>query len=133
MELIKLLALALSSFAVGFSACNIIYVFFKTSSADKRDDCYDKAADSDGERKKRKGGGIMNAIYPNLAGEIAKRGIKKVEIAKQLGISERALYNKLHGLVEFTWPEVQSVIRGFFPDCDPVMLFDRDDEKQNEA
>ncbi len=41
--------------------------------------------------------------YPTLAGEIAKRGIKKNAIAKHLGISDRTFYNKLYGIADFTW------------------------------
>ena len=35
--------------------------------------------------------------YPNLEGAIASRGISKAEIACRLGISRRALTNKLNG------------------------------------
>jgi DNA-binding CsgD family transcriptional regulator len=38
----------------------------------------------------------MRAYYPTLTSEIAKRGIKKNAIARQLGISERSLYNLLN-------------------------------------
>lgn len=61
--------------------------------------------------------------YPILIGEIAKRGIKKTAIARQLGISERTLYNKLSGIVDFTWPEVLAIKSCFFPDIDPQQLF----------
>lgn len=67
----------------------------------------------------------MLATYPTLTGEIAKRGIKKNAIAKHLGISERALYNKLSGKVSFTWEEVLAINRCFFPDFDPTSLFAR--------
>ena len=63
--------------------------------------------------------------YPILVGEIAKRGIKKTAIAKQLGISERTLYNKLSGNVSFTWDEVIAINSCFFPDFDPTQLFAR--------
>lgn len=61
--------------------------------------------------------------YPVLAGEIAKRGIKKKEIAQSLGICDKALYNKLNGLVPFTWPEVQIITSRFFPDFQVEALF----------
>ena len=50
------------------------------------------------------GGEIM--VYPVLETKIFQRGIKQKAIAKALGISTRSLYNKLKGLVPFTWPEV---------------------------
>lgn len=67
----------------------------------------------------------MLAAYPTLIGEIAKRGIKKSAIAKHLGISERALYNKLSGVASFTWEEVLAINTCFFPDFDPTSLFTR--------
>ena len=68
--------------------------------------------------------------YPTLAGEIAKRGIKKVAIAKQLSISEKTLYNKLQGLVDFTWPEVLAINSCFFPDMTPQALFTTAEERR---
>lgn len=65
----------------------------------------------------------MAIEYPNLTGEIAKRGIKKVVIANALSISEKALYNKLHGISPFTWNEVCIIKERFFPDMDKDVLF----------
>lgn len=75
----------------------------------------------------------MVSVYPVLIGEIAKRGIKKSVIARQVGISERALYNKLAGQASFTWEEVLSINTCFFPDCDPASLFARADSAQDSA
>lgn len=73
----------------------------------------------------------MLAVYPTLIGEIAKRGIKKSAIAKHLGISERALYNKLYGIASFTWEEVLAINTCFFPDFDPTSLFARAGEQDS--
>lgn len=70
----------------------------------------------------------MQAVYPTLIGEIAKRGIKKSVIAKQLNISDRTLYSKLTGETAFTWPEVQAINACFFPDLDPNTLFAKETE-----
>lgn len=70
---------------------------------------------------------MLIAYYPTLAAEIAKRGIKKIAIARQLGISERTLYNKLTGKAKFTWPEVLAINSCFFPDYDPTILFSQSD------
>lgn len=67
----------------------------------------------------------MNIAYPTLIGEIAKRGIKKSKIASTLGISERALYNKISGKVSFTWEEICSINQCFFPDMNKDVLFER--------
>lgn len=71
----------------------------------------------------------MNAVYPNLASEIAKRGIKKCVIATTLGISSRALYNKMSGHAPFTWPETCTIKEAFFPDVSKDFLFSRTDPK----
>ena len=47
--------------------------------------------------------------FPNLAGEIARRGIKKKAIADALNICNRSLNNKLSGRVPFTWDEVKLI------------------------
>lgn len=72
----------------------------------------------------------MTIAYPMLIGEIAKRGIKKSDIAKRIGISDRALYNKLSGSVSFTWDEVVAINSSFFPDFEPALLFARADPRQ---
>lgn len=73
----------------------------------------------------------MSTVYPTLAGEIAKRGIRKTVIARQLGISERAFYNKLSGSASFTWDEVCFINKNFFPDIEPAMLFARADQRDS--
>ena len=75
----------------------------------------------------------MNVAYPNLTAEIAKRGIKKNAISKQLNISEKTLYNKLCGKVPFTWPEVCTINTCFFPDMEPSDLFSRADNPGPQA
>ena len=52
--------------------------------------------------------------YPVLAGEIAKRGIKKKTIAERIGVCDKSLNNKLNGRVPFTWPEVKTIRHQFF-------------------
>ena len=68
-------------------------------------------------------------VYPTLVGEIAKRGIKKKDIAESIGICVRALSNKLNGRVPFTWPEVSAIRAQFFPDMDTDDLFRRADDQ----
>ena len=61
--------------------------------------------------------------FPNLAGEIARRGIKKKAIADALNICNSSLNNKLSGRVPFTWDEVKLIRSQFFPDMSPDDLF----------
>lgn len=62
--------------------------------------------------------------YPNLAAEMAKRGIKKKTISEALGISQKGLWKKLNGQSPFTWPEVRTIWKEFFPDIPPDILFE---------
>lgn len=64
--------------------------------------------------------------YPELEGQIAARGIKKIAIAKRIGCTDRALANKLSGKSHFAWEEVD-VMRGtFFPDIPAEVLMRTD-------
>lgn len=65
----------------------------------------------------------MTPKYNVLAGEIAKRGIKKTTIASATNMSNRALYNKILGVTPFTWPEVCEIQARFFPDMSKDELF----------
>ena len=65
------------------------------------------------------------AVYPILVAEIAKRKIKKADIAKTLGICDKALYNKLNGLASFTLEEALLLCNEFFPDKTVEELFAR--------
>ena len=71
----------------------------------------------------------MKVPYKTLVSEIARRGIKKKAIAKEIGISERAFYNKLNGDVSFTWEEVCGISKCFFPDMTKDELMKRSEEE----
>lgn len=72
----------------------------------------------------------MAVIYPNLVAEIAKRGIKKTSIAKQIGVSSRTLYCKLSGETSFSWEEACAIKNCFFPDMESETLFKRADKHE---
>lgn len=61
-------------------------------------------------------------FFPILEGEIARRGIKKKDIANKLGISERAFANKLNGKSDLWWSEVIT-IHNIFPNISTERLF----------
>lgn len=71
----------------------------------------------------------MNIKYPTLEAEMARRGIKKKAVYSQLGISGRSLYNKMAGIVPFTWSEACEVQETFFPDISKDALFAAPDDK----
>ncbi len=64
----------------------------------------------------------MEAIYPYLAFLIRARGIRKSTIAKALGITTRALNNKLQGKSKFSWEEACLIQNAFFPDVPKEQL-----------
>lgn len=63
--------------------------------------------------------------YPTLEVEIVRRGLKKKAIAESLGISTKALSNKLTGKTSFTWPEACKTQEVFFPDMEMRTLFSK--------
>lgn len=61
--------------------------------------------------------------YPVLVGEMAKRQIKKKDVAERIGVCYRTFDNKMNGRVAFTWPEVKKIRHEFFPDIQTDELF----------
>lgn len=66
----------------------------------------------------------MATMYPNLAAEIAKRGIKKKAICESLGVTYRCLHNKMSGQSPITWEEACKIQSEFFPDIAKDILFE---------
>lgn len=62
-------------------------------------------------------------VFPELIGEMAKRGIKQTTIAHMLGITPRTLYGKLSGETDFKLSEVNRIHECYFPDLDKDILF----------
>lgn len=65
--------------------------------------------------------------YPILAGEIAKRGVKKKTIAQSIGVCDKSLSNKMSGRVPFSLQEAMTINKTFFPDIEIDELFKRAD------
>ena len=62
-------------------------------------------------------------VFPVLVAEIAKRKIKRCQLARAIGVSQKSLYNKLHGTTPFTWDEVTILRNMFFPEFTSDELF----------
>lgn len=75
----------------------------------------------------------MVSVYPELIGAIARRGLNKSTIAREVGISPRTLYAKLTGQTDFTLSEANAIQRKFFPDMEKDVLFQKADEGQDSA
>lgn len=63
--------------------------------------------------------------YPILEGKIAEKGIAKKRVAETLGMTPHALRNKISGKTEFTWNEVVSLQKNFFPETTKDTLMQR--------
>lgn len=64
----------------------------------------------------------------NLKAEMARKNIKQEEISKALGLSKRALGNRIQGNVAFKLPEAQLIRDTFFHDLELEYLFKSDKE-----
>lgn len=71
--------------------------------------------------------------YPNFIGEMAKRGIKKKDIAKALGVSYKTFYSRFKGESSFTLAEVETIRHSFFPDLTLEYLFAHTNDEQKSA
>lgn len=64
----------------------------------------------------------IEPYYPNLETEFSRKGIKKKQIAEQLGISERAFSSKMTGKNDF-WLSEAFAIYSLFSDISFTDLF----------
>ena len=68
-------------------------------------------------------------MYRVLRGEMVKKNITILQLAAEIGVSEKTLRNKIHGDTEFTWPEVCRIHRLINPNMSKDELFSKE-EKQ---
>ena len=66
--------------------------------------------------------------YPILESEISKSGVKKKDIAKKLGLTQRALSCKITGKVDF-WLSEAIAIHSIFPEIPLMELFKHEEKK----
>lgn len=69
---------------------------------------------------------MVNKGYINLKGEIAKKGITQLEIAKLLKIHTNTVTNKINGESSFSIEEAFEIKKAFFPEMDLAYLFNSD-------
>lgn len=67
----------------------------------------------------------MDIAYPNFVGEIAKRGIKKTDVAQAANMCTKTLREKIVGKSEFSMGEATIIRDTFFPDQTLEYLFER--------
>lgn len=66
-------------------------------------------------------------MYYELLGEIARKGISKKQLAKEIGMSEKTLFNKLNGKTDFTWSEVKKIKKSLHTNLSLEKLFQNSD------
>lgn len=54
---------------------------------------------------------------------MTKRNIRQNQMAREIGVSQKSLFNKLRGITPFTWDEVSKIRETFFPDMFSDELF----------
>jgi|GEM_PF-449488 len=64
-----------------------------------------------------------NDMYNNLEAEIARKKIKKPEIAEEIGRTYNTFNLKVAGKYPFTYEEALLIHEKFFPECDFKELF----------
>jgi putative transcriptional regulator len=62
-------------------------------------------------------------MYRELLGEMVKKSITKKQLAKNIGVSEKTLFNKLNGKTDFTWNEVKKIRKIVSPSSSLEELF----------
>jgi plasmid maintenance system antidote protein VapI len=70
-----------------------------------------------------------DAMYKNLAAEMARYDITTKMIADCLGVNERTVRNYLSGRTQISWPDVIKIKNEFFPDLEISYLFATTSEK----
>lgn len=68
-------------------------------------------------------------MYSFLRGEMIRNRITVTGLAKQIGVSEKTLRNKLGGETDFTWSEALAIRKIVNPAMSMEDLFTSDDEK----
>ena len=68
-------------------------------------------------------------VYPELEAQLAKKGCYKMQLAKMLGITPRALSNKLTGVSRFAIEEAIQIQEQWFNDISVNELFKKNKQK----
>lgn len=69
--------------------------------------------------------------YPNLAGEMARRGYTVIDVASEIGMEVSTLRSRLSGATDFKLPEMVKIRNLFERYIDIDFLFVRDTEYDN--
>lgn len=70
-------------------------------------------------------------IAKNLKNLLNSKGISMKSYAEFLGVSEKTVQNKINGISDFLYGEVEKTKRLLFPEYEISYLFRRYDEKES--
>lgn len=62
-------------------------------------------------------------MYPVLDMGLYEKRISRATVASRIGVTARTFSNKMNGKSPFTWNEVQTIRKEFFPDVPIEELF----------
>lgn len=68
----------------------------------------------------------MGKKYPNLEAELARKNIKRKELAELLKVRPATIYDKLNGKYPFTVNEAMTIKNHFFPNLTVDYLFSQE-------
>ena len=64
-------------------------------------------------------------MYRELLGEMTKKGLTRIQLAEELGMSEKSLRNKINGKTDFKWSEVKRIRDIVAPTASIELLFQK--------
>lgn len=65
-------------------------------------------------------------FYRNLRAEMVRANITIASLARQIGVTEKTLRNKLNGETDFTWPEALAIRRLVNPKVGIEEMFEKE-------
>ena len=68
----------------------------------------------------------MNRAYVNLKAELARCGVKQIDLAKLLNVREGTISDKINGKSTFDIEEAFKIKKTFFPEFSLDYLFSRE-------
>jgi len=71
-------------------------------------------------------------MFKNLRAELARSGLKTIDLANYINVSPKTVRNKLNGVSEFTLSEITKIAE-LFPGLEISYLFDKADNSQRSA
>ncbi|SEA14964.1 DNA-binding transcriptional regulator, XRE-family HTH domain [Eubacterium aggregans] len=69
-------------------------------------------------------------MYRVLIGKMAEHGVKQKDLAEELGVSEKTIYNKIQGKTSFSWDEANKVRNSIEPGFPLEELFKFESENR---